>query len=146
MPPFVHRLRVRYHECDQQGRVFNAHYFAYFDIALTELWRQAFGSYQQMVRDGYDVVVADAGARFQGAAEFDDEIDVELTISRLGETSMTTDIEVRRDGEVLVQGRLVHVWVDARSYEKTPIPDVARERLAPYQLSDGSAGIVESSA
>jgi acyl-CoA thioesterase FadM len=28
MAPFVHRLRVRYHECDQQGRVFNAHYFA----------------------------------------------------------------------------------------------------------------------
>jgi acyl-CoA thioester hydrolase len=130
--PFVHRLRVRYHECDAQGRVFNAHYFAYFDIALTELWREAFGSYQQMVREGYDVVVADAGARFRGAAEFDDEIDIAMTIDKLGETSMTTDIEVRRDGEVLVEGRMVHVWVDASSYEKARIPDEARERLARF--------------
>ena len=132
MAQFVHRLRVRYHECDQQGRVFNAHYFAYFDIALTELWREAFGSYEQMLRDGYDVVVADASARFKGAAAFDDEIDVAMTIANLGDTSMTTDIEVLRDGDVLVQGRMVHVWVDATSYEKSPIPERARERLAGF--------------
>ena len=132
MAPFVHRLRVRYHECDQQGRVFNAHYFAYFDIALTELWREAFGSYEQMLRDGYDVVVADASARFKGAAAFDDEIDVAMTIANLGDTSMTTDIEVRRDGDVLVEGRMVHVWVDAASYEKAAIPERARERLAGF--------------
>jgi acyl-CoA thioester hydrolase len=129
---FVHRHRVRYHECDAQGRVFNAHYFAYFDIALTELWREAFGSYQQMVDEGYDVVVADAGARFRGAAQFDDEIDIEMTIAELGQTSMTTDIQVRREGDVLVEGRIVHVWVDARTYEKISIPDVARDRLSAF--------------
>ena len=132
MAPFVHRLRVRYHECDQQNRVFNAHYFAYFDIALTELWREAFGSYEAMVREGFDVVVADAGARFRGAAQFDDEVDVAMTIAKLGETSMTTDIEIRRDGDVLVEGRIVHVWVDAKSYEKTQIPARAREVLARF--------------
>jgi acyl-CoA thioester hydrolase len=130
--PFVHRLRVRYHECDAQQRVFNAHYFTYFDLTLTELWREAFGSYSDMVRSGYDVVVAEATARFRGAARFDEEVDVAMTIARLGDTSMTTDVEVRRDGEVLVEGRMVHVWVDAESYEKRSIPDEARERLAPY--------------
>src|SRR3954453_7933696 len=99
--PFIHRLRVRYHECDAQGRVFNAHYFAYFDVALTELWRETFGSYEQMVREGYDVVVAHAGARFRGAALFDDEIDIEMTIVELGRTSMTTDIQVRRNADLL---------------------------------------------
>ena len=132
MAPFVHRLRVRYHECDQQGRVFNAHYFAYFDIALTELWREAFGSYEEMIREGYDVVVADAGARFRGAAQFDEEIDVAMTISKLGETSMTTDIEVRRDGQVLVEGRMVHVWVNSETFEKAAIPAGARELLGRF--------------
>jgi acyl-CoA thioester hydrolase len=130
--PFVHRLRVRYHECDAQQRVFNANYFAYFDLTLTELWREAFGSYDDMVRQGHDVVVAEASARFRGAARFDDEIDVALSIARLGNTSMISDVEVRRGEEVLVAGRMVHVWVDARSYEKRSIPDDARERLAPY--------------
>jgi len=35
--PFVHPLRVRYGECDPQQIVFNANYFAYFDVAMTEL-------------------------------------------------------------------------------------------------------------
>ena len=52
MPPFAHRLRVRYHECDPQGIVFNSHHFAYFDVVLTELWRAAFGSYGAMVASG----------------------------------------------------------------------------------------------
>ena len=28
--PFVHSVRVRYAECDRQGVVFNAYYFAYW--------------------------------------------------------------------------------------------------------------------
>lgn len=130
--PFVHRLRVRYHECDQQGRVFNAHYFAYFDVALTELWREAFGSYHAMHDFGCDLVVAEASARFKGAARFDEEVDVALLVARLGETSMSTDVEVRRDGEVLVEGRMVHVWVDAEDFGKRSFPTEARERLAPF--------------
>lgn len=132
LTPFVHRLRVRYHECDAQQRVFNANYFAYFDLALTELWREAFGSYADMVREGHDVVVAEASARFRGAARFDEEVDVSLSIARLGDTSMVSDVAVRRGDELLVEGRMVHVWVDARSYEKRSIPDEARARLAPY--------------
>ena len=49
---FSHTLRVRYAECDAQGIVFNANHFAYFDITLTELWREAFGSYDAMVSAG----------------------------------------------------------------------------------------------
>jgi acyl-CoA thioester hydrolase len=133
--PFVHRLRVRYHECDQQGRVFNAHYFAYFDIALTELWRETFGSYDAMRDYGCDLVVAEATARFKGAARFDEEVDVALLIAHLGDSSMRTDIEVRRDEEVLVEGRMVHVWVGAEDFAKRSIPAEARDRLAPFTAS-----------
>ena len=65
VPAFRHRLRVRYVECDAQGVVFNAHYLAYFDIGITELWREALGSYQDMLDAGVDVVVAEAGVRFR---------------------------------------------------------------------------------
>jgi acyl-CoA thioester hydrolase len=133
--PFVHRLRVRYHECDAQGIVFNANHFAYFDVTLTELWRAAFGSYQAMVDDGLDVVVADAQATFHGPVRFDDEIAVELTIARLGTTSMTSELVERRDGQALVSGRMVHVFVDPRTLAKREIPAGVRARLAPWAAS-----------
>jgi acyl-CoA thioester hydrolase len=130
--PFVHRLRVRFHECDPQGVVFNAHYFAYFDVALTEMWRAAFGSYQSVVDDGTDVVVVEASATYRAPARFDEEIDVELAIARLGTTSMTTETAIRRDGQLLVEGRLVHVFVDPATMAKQTIPDRVRAGLEPY--------------
>ena len=132
MAPFVHRLRVRYHECDQQGIVFNANHFAYFDIVLTELWRAAFGSYGAMVESGTDVLVVEALANFRAPARFDDELDLAMTIARLGNSSITSALEERRDGELLATGRLVHVCVDTATYAKQPIPQDMRERLAPW--------------
>jgi acyl-CoA thioester hydrolase len=132
-PPYVHRLRVRYHECDAQGIVFNANHFAYFDITLTELWREAFGSYDS-VRDDYgtDVMVRDAQATFQASPRFDDLLDIEMTIEKLGNSSMVTRFEEKRDGDLLVTGRIVHVFVDPETWRKQDIPAPVRERLEPY--------------
>jgi acyl-CoA thioester hydrolase len=130
--PFVHRLRVRFHECDPQGVVFNAHYFAYFDIALTEMWREAFGSYGDVVASGTDVVVVEASATFRAPARFDDELDVELRVELLGTTSMAMATAIRRDGELLVEGRMVHVFVDTATMAKRAIPDRLRAGLEPY--------------
>lgn len=132
MAPFVHRLRVRYHECDPQGVVFNATHFTYFDVVLTELWRAAFGSYGAMVASGTDVQVVDASASFRAPARFDDELDLEMQIVRLGDTSIASAFEERRAGELLVSGRLVHVTVDAATHAKQTIPGDMRARLAPW--------------
>jgi acyl-CoA thioester hydrolase len=130
--PFAHHLRVRFHECDPQGVVFYAQYFAYFDVALTEMWREAFGSYGEVVAAGTDVVVVEAGATFRASARFDDELDVELRIDRLGTTSASMATAIRRDGEVLVEGRIAHVFVDAATMAKKPIPDNMRVGLQAY--------------
>ena len=75
--PFRHSLRVRYHECDPQGHVFNANYLAYADIAITELYREAFGSWEvPMDEHGLDMVVAEANARYLAPLRFDEEIDL----------------------------------------------------------------------
>jgi acyl-CoA thioester hydrolase len=131
-PPFVHQLRVRYHECDAQGIVFNAHHFAFFDITLTELWREAFGSYDSMVQAGTDVIVADAQATFHASPRFDDVLNIEMTIEKLGNSSMVTRFEEKRDGQLLVSGRMVHVFITPGDNTKQQIPANVRERLERY--------------
>jgi acyl-CoA thioester hydrolase len=128
--PYVHRLRVRYGECDPQGIVFNANYFAYFDVVITELWRDALGGYRAMMERGIDIVVGAASATFQASARFDDELALELVVANLGTTSMTTRIAVRRGEELCVEGEMRHVFVDLATLEKVPIPEDIRARLA----------------
>ena len=130
--PFVHTLRVRYHECDAQGIVFNANWLTYFDVTLTEWFREAFGSYGALVEAGSDVVLAETTLTFRGSARFDDELAIDAGVERLGGTSMVALFTARRDGEALVEGRTVYVFVDPKTMGKLQIPGDVRERLAPY--------------
>jgi acyl-CoA thioester hydrolase len=130
--PFTHQLRVRYAECDPQGVVFNAHYLAYFDASLTELWRAAFGSYQAMLDRGVDVVVAEAQVRFRTPARFDELLTLAIAVTHLGSTSIVSEQRITRDGEVVVEGTLRHVLVEPEHLSKTTIPDWMREQLEPW--------------
>ncbi len=132
-------MRVRYSECDLQGVVFNAHYLAYADDAITELWRATVdGGYQAMVADGIDMVVAEAQLRFLSPARFDDELDVEATVTRLGTTGMTTMLRMLRDADVLVEVQIRHVFVDVAGSGKRPIPDPVRRGLEPHLAAEAA--------
>jgi acyl-CoA thioester hydrolase len=130
---FRHRLRVRYGECDPQGVVFNANYLAYFDVILTEFWREAVGSYNAMVEAGADMVVAESRIRFLSPAAFDDEIDFELRVARLGNTAITTRIGAQVAGRPVVEGEIRHVFIDPPTKQKRSIPDEIRQALEPYR-------------
>lgn len=129
---FTHALRVRYGECDPQGVVFNANYFTYFDVALTELWRAAVGPYAHMMASGVDMVVAEARAAYRAPARFDEELEIEVAVSRLGTTSMVTRMAVRRDSTLVVEGEMRHVFIDAATGRKTGIPEPIRAGLERY--------------
>jgi acyl-CoA thioester hydrolase len=127
---FVHELRVRYGECDPQGIVFNANYLLYFDVAFTEYWRDRIGAWDDMAEFGVDAVVAEANVRFRAPARFDDVLALAVTTEELGTTSMTTRVDVQRDGELLVEMRLRHVFVDRETWSKTAMPEAIRGQLA----------------
>jgi acyl-CoA thioester hydrolase len=129
--PFRHRLRVRYNECDPQNVVFNANYLTYFDITITELWREL-GGYEAMVGNGVDIVVAEVRVRFLGPLRFDDEFEVQAAIGRLGNTSIATNLTVVKEDRAVAEGEVRHVFIDTANGDTAPIPDTVRSGLAKY--------------
>jgi acyl-CoA thioester hydrolase len=136
--PFVHRLRVRYAECDPQGVLFNAEYMAYIDHSVTELWRAAYGGYERMLERGVDIVVAEARLRFLRSARFDQEVDVEVLVTQMGTTSLGSRHRLIDPGEgaVLMEADMRYVWFDRQTGDKTPIPDWARAGLEPWYVPE----------
>lgn len=128
---FRHSIRVRFNECDPQGHVFNANYLAYFDLCMTELWRDL-GGYAAMVDDGVDMVVAETNVRYLASLGFDDEIDLVLRSVKLGNTSMTSELAIERGDETIAEGTLRHVYVDNAARAKAPIPESIRAGLERY--------------
>src|SRR5262249_44065980 len=131
---FRHNLRVRYNECDPQGVVFNANYLTYFDLAMSELWREL-GGYQAMVDAGVDMVVAEATIRYLAPLRFDDEIEVGARLTRLGETWMTTELVIEEGGEPAAEGQLRHVFIGTGGGGTAPIPERIRDGLSRYAVT-----------
>ena len=83
-----------------------------------------------MMEDGIDLQVVEATARYKAPARFDDEVDLTIEVTKLGTTSMVTALAIHRDGTLLVEGELAHVFVDVKTLTKLPIPDRLREALS----------------
>jgi acyl-CoA thioester hydrolase len=128
--PFVHRLRVRYSECDPQGVVFGGWYFFYYDVALTEFHRKVIGSYADFTAAGLEIVVAEASIRYLAPAQFDEWIEIRLAPSHLGRTSFSMRAAFAVDDRLVATASARHVVVDAASGRKAEIPEDARSALA----------------
>ncbi len=138
--PLMHTLRVRYAECDLQGVAFNSHYLNYFDTSMTKLWRAAFGGYQAMLDRGVDMVLLQASLRFRAPAHFDDELELAVAVTHLGNTSFRTEHWARCAGRLVAEAELTHVLVERRSAVKTRLPDWMRDGLAPWTATPGDPG------
>lgn len=116
--------------------MFNANYLGFFDVILTEFWREAVGDYNAMIAAGADMVVAESRIRFLGSAAFDDELDFELRVSRLGNTALGTLIEARVGDRPVVAGDMRHVFIEPATKQKRSMPDDIRAALAPYTIAE----------
>jgi acyl-CoA thioester hydrolase len=101
-------------------------------VIITELWREALGRYDDLVESGVDMVVAEVNVRYLGSAAFDDVIDFEARLTRLGETAISTRIDAAVGGSPVIAGRMRHVFIDAATKTKRPMPAHVKEALAPY--------------
>lgn len=123
-------LRVRYHECDGQGIVFNANYLAYVDMAMFEVEKALFGSHQEALARGVDVVVAESNLRYRAPCRYDDELVVAVYLEHLGTTSLVIDFEITRDGILCTEVKTRYVFVDPKTLRKAAPPASVREVYA----------------
>ncbi len=136
MTPFRLLLRVRYGECDAQQVVFNARYGDYVDVAATEFYRAVFGSSPAVVELGVDSLVVRLDTDGRAPARFDDVLQLEVRTLRLGTSSFTLEVDIRRqtDQAAIARAEVTYVMVDARVFTKVAIPEAIRallERGAP---------------
>lgn len=128
-PHYQMSLRVRFVECDMQGRVFNGHYLTWIDMAHSEALREVVGDYAELVSDGIDFVVAAAELQFRKPTTFDDELVVAVTFHPPGTTSLRSDYVISRGPDVIADATMTHVCVDATTFVKQAWPDWFRARL-----------------
>lgn len=142
----LHRLRVRWAEVDMQGIVFNAHYLMYFDVGITEYWRQLALPYTEaMHRLGGDLYVRKATLEYAGSARMDDLVDVALRCERIGRSSLTMVGALFLGERPLVSAEIVYVFADAAQQGAQPVPAPLRALIERYEAGDDVLRVVTGS-
>ena len=129
-----HRLRVRWAEVDMQKIVFNPHYLAYFDCAISDYWRALAMPYTAaMQRLGGDIFLRKTAVEFNASAEMDDRLDIGLRCDRIGTSSMTFVGGIFRGDRLLTAGELVYVFADPATQTSRPVPAPLRALIEAYE-------------
>ncbi len=137
-PPFKFSAttRVGFSDTDAQGIVYYGRYMPYFDLARVEYHRKL-GLLRTEPTDPQFVMRA-TNVEYHAPARFDDLIEVDVRVARIGRTSMTYEFAAYLvDGEVLaVTATQTLVLVDLRERTPCAIPDRLRERIGEFEGDD----------
>jgi acyl-CoA thioester hydrolase len=136
-PPFTFsaRTRVGFSDTDAQGIVYYGRYNPYFDLARVEYLRSLDLLHY---RDGGDFVMRANDVEYFAPARFDDEIEIDARVSRIGRTSVTFEFAAYRlpDDLLLVTAHQTLVYVDLRERKALPVPEDYRVRVAGLEGHD----------
>jgi YbgC/YbaW family acyl-CoA thioester hydrolase len=132
---FTWRSRIRVVDTDVSTRIHYSALFRHLEAAETEFLRSIGLEYSRWFEKGYSLPRIHVEADYLAPLCFDDEIDTEVRVERIGESSLTLGFRVVKiaTGEEAARGRLVGVCMDIRSGKSTPIPAVIREALEKVQ-------------
>lgn len=134
---FTHRLRVRYVDVDMQKIVYFGNYLAYFDEALSHLWMESGQNFEDITAEtGGDFHVVKCEIDYLASAEIFDDLDVSISVSRIGNSSIAFDLRIDRvkDGLHTTNGKIVWVFADQTTHKSMPLTAGTRAFLAQYQV------------
>lgn len=137
--PFITRRRVAFRDTDAAGIAHFSVYFNYMEEAEHELLRSL----------GTSVITRDEGGvlswprvsvacEYRGALKFEDEVEIQVRVERLGDKSVTYVFEFAKDGKELARGKITAVCCrieEGHSPRSMNIPAAIAEKLRPLVIA-----------
>lgn len=105
-------LRVRYSETDKMGVVYHGNYLDWFEVGRTELCRETGKSYKQWESEGILMPVVEAHCRYKSSLFYDDEVEIETSITKLTKVSIIFSCRVfhKHDKRLAAEGYTKHAF------------------------------------
>lgn len=109
------KVNVRYAETDKMGIVHHSVYPIWYELARTDLSKQANFPYSKMEEEGIMLPLVELNSKYYSPAYYDDNLIVTATVSKLTPARIVFSYEVYRDNNLdnpLSTGYTVHAIVN----------------------------------
>lgn len=135
---------VRWEDIDAAGIINYQAYLRFFALAEVELFRSCGLSYKTLFEDvGIWLPRVHVECDFFHPVKLDELLVVEAYFGHIGRSSIHIHFEVKRHDQpdvVVATGKYILVTVGRGKFEAQPVPELLREKLAPYVEDKMSAG------
>jgi acyl-CoA thioester hydrolase len=122
--------RVRYHETDLQGVMFNSRYLEIIDVAMTEYFRDLGFGPHEVAAVPFDPVLAHVDLTYVSPAFLDDDLEITVQCARIGNASFDLAYRITKDVETEVaHATITYVNISLQARSAAPIPQRIREAL-----------------
>ena len=126
MVALVHHwpIRIYYEDSDSGGVVYHSNYLKFMERARTE-WLRDFEIDQKVLKDNLNLmfVVHEIDIKFTRPAVFNDEIEVQTKLEKLGSVKIELEQKIFRSTEILTESRVVVASVNSFSMKPMRIPN-----------------------
>ncbi len=116
------------------GYLYYGNYALYYEVGRAEAIRELGFTYRELEEQGVMMPVAELNAKYFRPATYDNLITVKTILKELPKSSkIQFHSELYNEkGELLNVGVTTLVFVDVKTRQKSGLPEVLRERLAPF--------------
>ena len=138
---FQRTRRVEFRDTDMAGIVHFSVFFAYMEETEHEFLRSlGMGVIYEVDGQTISWPRVRAECNYRNAIRFEEEIDIEIRVQRIGTKSVTYAFQFSRDGAPVADGITTVVCCNydhqlAAKPESVPIPQAVIEKLSPYAQS-----------
>lgn len=130
MTPYAWRTRVRLVDTDAAGRIFFASLLRIAHEAFEEFMIARGQPIHHHVNGGeFSFAIVHTEADFRAPLLCGDEIEVRISLPRIGNSSFTVSYAFIRDGVETASAQTVHVALNRADGTKRPIPEAFRRAL-----------------
>lgn len=135
--PFVSEKLIRFHHCDPAGIVFYPQYFILFHELLEDWFNRGLGlNYADFVsKQRRGLPTAHIDCDFRIPSKIGETVQMQLSVKRIGTSSITLGVEVCAGAEVRVRASQVLVLISLEDGAVLPIPAELRTRFAQFDAA-----------
>lgn len=111
----VTRTRVRYGETDKMGVAYHGRYLDWFEMGRSNFCRANGKSFALWEKEGVLLPVVEAHCRYKSPLYYDDEIDIETSVTKLTKVSVVFSCRILdvKSGKTAAEGYTKHAFTSA---------------------------------
>lgn len=131
---FVTERKIRFSHCDPAGIVYFVNFFDMVSGVVEDWFGEALGfTFNEMhIRQQVGFPIVNTGCEFYKPCHLGDRLELELSILKLGRSSIEFSIRGRVDSEEKFRARHKVAMMSLETLKSLPIPEDLRSSMAPY--------------